>query len=55
MNNPFIKSAKFGDMDYSNDELRTVEMSIRYDWATCEIKGADSEETGKGTFFSTQE
>ena len=54
LNNPFIKSAKFGDMDYSNDELRTVEMSIRYDWATCEIKGADSEETGKGTFFSNQ-
>jgi hypothetical protein len=35
LNNPFIKSAKYGDLDYSNDELRTVEMSIRYDWAEC--------------------
>ena len=37
LNNPFIKSAKFGDLDYSNDDLRTVEMAIRYDWASCEI------------------
>ena len=35
LNNPFIKSAKFGDLDYSSDDLRTVEMTIRYDWATC--------------------
>ena len=40
LNNPFIKSAKYGDLDYSNDELRTVEMTIRYDWATCEVAGA---------------
>ena len=32
---PFIKSAKFGDLDYSNEDLRTVELTIRYDWATC--------------------
>tara|TARA_E500000318_G_scaffold59219_2_gene54969 strand:- start:2037 stop:2582 length:546 start_codon:yes stop_codon:yes gene_type:complete len=36
LNNPFIKSAKYGDLDYSNDELRTVELSVRYDWATCD-------------------
>ena len=35
LNNPFIKSAKYGDLDYSSDDLRTVEMTIRYDWATC--------------------
>lgn len=40
LNNPFIKSAKYGDLDYSNDELRTVEMTIRYDWATCNVAGA---------------
>ena len=39
LNNPFIRSAKYGDLDYSSDDLRTVEMSIRYDWATCEVKG----------------
>ena len=36
LNNPFIKSAKYGDLDYSSDDLRTVEMTLRYDWATCE-------------------
>jgi hypothetical protein len=38
LKNPFIKSAKYGDLDYSSDDLRTVELSIRYDWATCEFK-----------------
>jgi len=32
----FIKSAKYGDLDYSSDDLRTVEMTFRYDWATCD-------------------
>lgn len=35
LQNAFIKSAKYGDLDYSNDDLRTIELSIRYDWATC--------------------
>ena len=39
LKNPFIKSVKYGDLDYSNDELRTITMGIRYDWATCDIKG----------------
>ena len=36
LQNPFIKSAKFGDLAYDNDELRTIELTVRYDWATCE-------------------
>ena len=43
LQNPFIESAKFGDLDYTNDDLRTVELTIKYDWATC----------GVGTSFST--
>ena len=39
LNNPFIKSAKYGDLDYSSDDLRTVEMTVRYDWATCSTGG----------------
>ena len=39
LNNVFIKAAKFGDLDYSNDELRTIEMTIRYDWAHCTLSG----------------
>jgi hypothetical protein len=37
LNNVFIKSAKYGDLAYDNDDLRTVEMSLRYDWAECDI------------------
>ena len=50
LNNPFIKSAKFGDLDYSSDDLRTVELSVRYDWATCdtgENDKAPQDVTGK--------
>jgi len=35
--NAWVKSAKYGDLDYSNDELRTVELTIRYDWAECDF------------------
>jgi len=41
LNNAFIKSAKYGDLDYSSDDLRTVEMTFRYDWATCVNTGPD--------------
>jgi hypothetical protein len=37
LNNPFIKSVSFSDLDYSNEDLRTIDLSIRYDWATCEV------------------
>jgi len=50
LQNPFIESAKFGDLDYANDDLRTVELTIKYDWATCDV-GAS-----KGTeFFQVKE
>ena len=39
LGNPFIKSAKYGDLDYSSDDLRTVELSLRYDWAVCDTGG----------------
>ncbi len=42
LNNAFIKSAKYGDMDYSNDDLRQISMTIKYDWATCEIGQTES-------------
>ena len=45
LKNAFVKAAKFGDMDYTNDELRTVSMTLKYDWATCEIANK--------TFFDT--
>ena len=37
LNNAFIKSAKYGELDYSNDDLRQISLTIKYDWATCTI------------------
>ena len=37
LNNPFIKSAKFGELDYTGDELVELSLEVRYDWATCSI------------------
>jgi hypothetical protein len=36
LNNAFIEGVKFGDMDYSKEELTEIEVSVRYDWATLE-------------------
>jgi hypothetical protein len=54
LNNPFIESAKFGDLDYTNDELRTVELTIKYDWAKCTItgNGAGTGAPQAGTYFA---
>jgi len=35
LKNPFIKSVKFSDLDYENDELSTIDLELRYDWAVC--------------------
>jgi len=40
LTNPFIKSLKFGDLDYSNDDITEMEMEIRYDYATWESGGS---------------
>jgi len=50
LQNPFIKSAKFGDLAYDNDELKAIELSIRYDWAILE-SGDGSTTPGKKTYF----
>lgn len=51
LNNAFLKSAKFGDLDYSSDDLRTVEMTVRYDWAQCNTKGNTEAPNTKDNFF----
>ena len=35
LKNPWLKAAAWSDLDYTNDELRTIDMTFRYDWATC--------------------
>ena len=48
LKNPFIKEVKFSELDYENDELSTIDLVLRYDWATCQtIDGTDS-----ATFYS---
>jgi hypothetical protein len=42
MNNPFIVSVKFSTLDYSNDEMRTIDLTWKYDWATCEHPNASN-------------
>jgi len=52
LNRPFIKSAKFGDLDYSNDDLKTVELTLRYDWATCDTTKNTHANVAPSPFFS---
>jgi len=52
LNQPFIKSAKFGDLDYSNEDLRTVDLTIRYDWATCTFPETHPDFQQEETFFN---
>lgn len=35
LKNSFIKDAKFGELDYESDDLTTVDLEIRYDYAVC--------------------
>ena len=37
LKNPFIKDMKFGDLDYTGDELVELSLELRYDWAECTI------------------
>lgn len=41
--NPIITSAKFGDLDYTNEDLKTVEIGLKYDWAECDSRVADQQ------------
>ena len=36
LQNPIITSVKYGTMDYSSDDLKQIDIGLRYDWATCE-------------------
>ena len=39
LKNPFIKAATFGSLDYSSDDMKEIELTMRYDWATCTTEG----------------
>jgi hypothetical protein len=54
--NAWIQDVKFGDtLEYGNDELTQVDITLQYDWATLESKQASSKSGGTGadsTYFN---
>jgi|TARA_R110000824_G_scaffold16935_1_gene69484 hypothetical protein len=34
LNNAWVKAIAYGDLDYSSEDLLTVDITFRYDWAT---------------------
>ena len=42
LRNSFLKSVSFSDLSYDNDELRTIDLTFRYDWAECDNTGANA-------------
>ena len=36
LKNPFLKGVTYSTLDYSNDDLRTIDLTWRYDWAECD-------------------
>ncbi len=39
LHNAWIKDFKFGKLDYNNDNISDITLSIKYDWATLETLG----------------
>ena len=53
LNNAFIESVNFSDLSYDDEELSTIELSLRYDWASLNTKESDG--SRKDYFLTTQE
>tara|TARA_R110000751_G_scaffold64464_5_gene132474 strand:- start:3498 stop:3959 length:462 start_codon:yes stop_codon:yes gene_type:complete len=50
LNNAFITSATFGDLNYDTEEILNIEIVMRYDWATYETgAGARAVAAAAGT------
>jgi|TARA_R110002020_G_scaffold78758_4_gene197884 hypothetical protein len=39
LNNPFITSVSYGTLDYASEDLLTVDIGLRYDWAEYRVGG----------------
>ena len=50
LKNPFIKKVSFSELDYENDDISTIDLEFRYDWATCET----IEKDGLAPFFEAE-
>lgn len=47
MRHAFITSVKFSQLDYSNDDMRTIDLTWKYDWASCTNKDVDGNTTSE--------
>ena len=43
----FIKSVKFSQLSYDNEELRTIDLTFAYDWAVCTTKTGEASTDGQ--------
>ena len=50
LKNPFLKGVTFSDLNYENDELRTLTLTWRYDWAECDNTNAPQTDTDPTQF-----
>ena len=50
LKNPFLKGVTFSDLNYQNDELRTLTLTWRYDWAECDNTNAPQTDTDPTQF-----
>ncbi len=41
LNNAWIEGVSFSDLSYDDEELSTVELTVRYDWASLATKEND--------------
>ena len=48
--NPFITEVKFGDLDYTGDEMSQIDITNRYDWAELITANGDATK-GQKQFF----
>jgi hypothetical protein len=54
--NAFISDLKYGDLEYGSDDLTELTMTLKYDWARCEVTTDGSVTTtaaGSKEFFGT--
>ena len=52
LNNAWIESVNFSDLDYDSEELSTIEITLRYDWASLKAKQPDG--SNEEYFLTTQ-
>ena len=54
LNNAWIKEIKWGELDYEGEDLTTIDVTLRYDWATLSDVGQSAAGGGETKYWSTQ-